>query len=466
MPLKKAISNAVNGFLVGYGYKKSADNLTLDELWARTSPGFFGTTLGTKRGQLNAYLGWVYAAASNISTDVAQIDLHAYANRGKQTNGKVYKQLVRYPKVVRELKRTRGTGGKPVLEELDNHILLDLLDQPNPVQSSQEFIEMLILHLLLTGEAYVGKIRNGLGKPAQLWPMMPFAMTPKGDPKAGKLIDHWVYRINGTDTVWDVDDVMVLRFVDPSDMTRGMSVVRAAARAIDTDTHSADWNKHFFQNAARPDLMLMTDQKLSPEVHERMKSEWQDGYSGAENAGKTAILEQGLKAEILTVTQKDMDFLEGRKFNRDEIFGMFGISRVMLGIIEGDGRSNMDAAEYNHTKRVIKPIMTKLVAAINHNLAPEYDSKLVIGFTDPVPEDKEFILKERTASINVYRTINEVREELGDEPLDGGDLLYLPINLIPMGAAPPETQDGTTPPADQTGKGAVHAIKKPSSTAA
>ena len=71
--------------------------------------------------------------------------------------------------------------------------------------------------------------------------------------------------------------------------------------------------------------------------------------------GGSADGEAGLKANKLTATQKEMDFLETRKFNRDQILAMFGVSKSILGLIEDANRANMEAADYNHAKRVIKP---------------------------------------------------------------------------------------------------------------
>jgi hypothetical protein len=53
----------------------------------------------------------------------------------------------------------------------------------------------------------------------------------------------------------------------------------------------------------------------------------------------------------------------------------------------------------------------------------------VIGFTDPAPEDKEFLLKEQTEGINKFWTINEVLVMRGLDP--GGDVLYQPSTNVP-----------------------------------
>lgn len=448
-------------FLSVFGYAKK--EYTLDEMFERAIGPFAGggNKLGSQRQQLAAYIDWVYAAASAIAQDAATIDLIAYANRTGKPNGKIAKQLTYHPQAVRGLMRT-FIGEKRALEELDNHILLDLFERPNPIQDADTFKEMAFLHLLLAGEAFWYKEPGALGRPAAIWPLMPYMLKETVE---NRRVVRWTYRVGAEEVIFTPDELTHIKLTDPTNIYRGTGVVRAAARAINTGSAASDWNESFFRNSARPDVTLETEGKLDDATFERLKQQWNDEYQGTKRAHKVAVLESGLKMNKLTSTQKEMDFLESLKFNRDQQLAMFKTSRTMLGIIEGDGRSNMEAAEYNQAKRVVRPLMRRFVSAINHSLAPMYDPKLVIGFTDPVPEDKEFIHKQNTESVNVYRTVNEVREDQGLEPLPGGDVLYQQAGLVPLGTAPKEQPadpvDDADPDDDAEGK---KGLPKPSST--
>ena len=438
------MASLIERILKPLGYEKK--DYTAEQIFDVAYPlGATSLKYNTPREQMQAYLDWVYAACKMTAQEAAMIDLLAYANRTGVKSSKMARRIELKPSVIRELRAVQR-GGKPALEELESHVLLDLLDKPNPIQDGITFQETTFLHMLLAGEAFWGVIRNGAGIPVQLWPLYPYGMTHVLN--TDNSIKGWVYRVNGKDMPWLAEDVVHLPLTNPNDFYRGMSVVKAAARAIETDTASAEWSRNFFKNSARPDVVLETDNKLEDSVFARLKEQWDSNHAGAGNAHKTALLEQGIKAHVLNMSQKDMDFLEGRKFNRDQILAMFAMSRTILGVIEGDGRANMDAAEYNHAKRAIKPLMSKEASAINHKLAPAFDSKLVIGFVDPVPEDKEFLHKQRLESINVYRTINEVREELGDDPLEGGDVLYIQGSLVPLGTEQEQPDTPDEPPQD------------------
>lgn len=442
-------SSITQRLLSVFGYEKKS--MTLDQMFdVNTNPFHRRNQLTNQREQLKAYVDWVYAAASAIAQDAATIDLRAYANRSSKPNGKIANQLIYYPDQLRGLQR-QLIAGKRALEELDDHILLDLFDSPNPVQDGDTFKEMLFLNALLAGEFFAWKRKNGAGRTFELWPMHPYSMK---ETVVARQITKWTYRVGAEDVVFEPEEVFHVKLTDPDNMYRGVGVVKAAARAINTGAAASDWNEAFFANSARPDLALETENTLTPEIIERLKGEWSDRYKGTDNAHKVAVLEAGLKLNKINPTQKEMDFLNSLQFNRDQQLAMFKTSRTMLGIVEGDGRSNMEAAEYNQAKRVIRPLERRLVSAINQQLAPEFDPKLVIGFTDPVPEDKQFILEERVKSVNTYRTVNEVREEEGLEPVPGGDVLYMSSTMVPLGTEPvvPPT-DPTQQPEDPAAEG-------------
>jgi hypothetical protein len=213
----------------------------------------------------------------------------------------------------------------------------------------------------------------------------------------------------------------------------GTSTVQAAARAIDTDSHAADYNRKFFYNSAQPDAVLYTDSEVDDKMYKRLVSQWRDSYGGTANSHRTAILENGLKYQPRVLTQKDMDFLAGRNFNRDMILAIFGVPKSIIGLDESMSRANAETAEYVFVKGKIRPKMLRLCARITEDLAIQYDQKLVVSFTDPVPSDKEFVLKAKTAAVNTWRTVNEIRAEDGDDPIPGGDKVYVANTIHAVG---------------------------------
>lgn len=426
----------------------SSPAVNKDATWDRALPAAFRAgpfnRYDTHKQQLNAYTDWVFSAVSAIAEESASVDFRLFVNRTSRSNRSLGWRLAYKPELVRDLFDTTVkvsyryakkvyTRQLAALEELDDHQVLDLLNRPNRWMDKEEFFERAYQHLELVGETFMLKIRDNRGVVVELWPLMPDGIEVI--PDASQFIRGYIYHINGKRVPIDVEDLIHVKRTDPKNLTRGMGVVEAAARAIDTDNQSADYNRRFFKNAARPDGTLQTEQQLDDKAFNRLKKEFHNEYAGTDNAHKVALLEAGVQFKPVNFNQKEMEFLQGRKFNRDQILALFRVSPAIIGMVEDVNRSNAEASEYIFSKRVVKHKMQRMVSALTANLAAEFDEKLIISFSDPVPADKEFDLKAKQQAVNTWMTIDEVREMDGMDPLpDGkGAVIYQPISQQPLG---------------------------------
>jgi HK97 family phage portal protein len=415
------------------------------------------TQFNNMKQQMTAYTDWVYAAAHTIAEQAASVDIRIFMNNSKASNATLSHKFWNDPKSIYKYMHTSITkletkNGRVVknaniqqLEELENHPLLELLNSPNPFMTRTEFFETTFLHMELAGNAFWAVNRDKKGVPVELWPLNPQFMLVVPDKE--KFIIGYIYNINNEQIPFAPDDIIHHKYSNPNDPRMGMSTVQAAARPIDTDAHAGDYNRKFFYNSAQPDAVLYTDSEVDEKMYKRLVSQWRDTFGGTANSHRTAILENGLKYMPRVLSQKDMDFLQGRNFNRDMILGIFGVPKGILGLDESMSRANLEAAQYGFMKGKIRPKMDRLTARITQDLAVQFDPKLLVSFTDPVPADKEFLLEEKKTSsggLVPWRTPNEIRAEDGDEPIPGGDFLYIPNDLMAMAEDPfeprPENQ--------------------------
>jgi hypothetical protein len=92
---------------------------------------------------------------------------------------------------------------------------------------------------------------------------------------------------------------------------RGLSPLRHALRmtgAVSLATQ--EYAARFFANSARPDVVLETDQKLGPDVVDKLREQWSDRHQGPMNAHKPAVLTNGLSAKVLSLPMEDLQLLE------------------------------------------------------------------------------------------------------------------------------------------------------------
>jgi hypothetical protein len=149
------------------------------------------------------------------------------------------------------------------------------------------------------------------------------------------------------------------------------------------------------------------------------------------------------------LNQQDLDFLNSRKFSRDEILAMWRVSPGIIGAVENVNRSNLEAGFYIHALINIRPRIRQFVRQLNASLVSTYDPTLELGFEDPVPEDTDAKLKAAREGVNKWWTIDEVRDQYGDAalPNDLGSQVYMANNNAPLSAIadPPKPGEVITP---------------------
>src|SRR5690606_38481596 len=106
--------------------------------------------------------------------------------------------------------------------------------------------------------------------------------------------------------------------------------------ALDLHNAAGAWNKALLDNSARPSGALVYAPKdggnLSEEQFDRLKTELEEGYTGAGGAGKPLLLEGGLDWKAMGLSPKDMDFIEAKHVASREIALAFGVPSMLLGI--------------------------------------------------------------------------------------------------------------------------------------
>jgi HK97 family phage portal protein len=225
------------------------------------------------------------------------------------------------------------------------HPLLALLARPNPRQDGANFLETVSAHLLLAGNAYVeavGVASGAAGAQArELYALRPDRMKvvpgPDGWPQG------YEYTVAGQTVRFDQSapqpPVLHLAFFHPVDDYYGLSPLEAAAVAVDTHNAAAKWNKSLLDNAARPSGALVYSGPegfvLADQQFERLKRELDEQYQGARNAGRPMVLEGGLDWKAMSLSPKDMDFMEAKHAAAREIALAFGVPPMLLAMALG-----------------------------------------------------------------------------------------------------------------------------------
>src|SRR5690606_25927337 len=136
----------------------------------------------------------------------------------------------------------------------------------------------------------------------------------------GELIEY-VYRLPDQEIRYRPEDVVHFKLPDPEKWQRGHSPTKSLRFAIDTHKEADIMNLKKIQRGANPAGTLETEHAIVETEREKILSQWNQRHAGAENAGKVALLPQGLKFNQTQESNADMQYAEGKQANRAEILG-------------------------------------------------------------------------------------------------------------------------------------------------
>jgi len=311
---------------------------------------------------------------------------------------------------------------------LASHPLLDLLARPNPRADRASFLEAVVAHLLIAGNSYIEAVTiDGLVR--ELYALRPDRMRVVPGP------DGWAeayeYSVGGRNVRFEqagaLPPILHLALFNPLDDHYGLAPLEAAAVAVDTHNAAAAWNKALLDNAARPSGALVYSgpegSVLSDNQFERLKRELEDTYQGARNAGRPLLLEGGLDWKAMSLSPKDMDFMEAKHAAAREIALAFGVPPMLLAIPGDNTYSNYQEANRVFWRQTVLPMAERIGSALTRWLAPAFGAGLNLTVdTDRIEAlaADRAMLWERVVKAP-FLTVNEQREMVGFGPLEGGD---------------------------------------------
>jgi len=313
-------------------------------------------------------------------------------------------------------------------EHLPEHDLQQLLRKPNPYYSIQSLLEFWEMSRCLSGEAYWQLVRLGRNDiPEQLYYLRPDRMNIVPDEK--EYIKEYIYKINHKENRLNPEQVLYFRMLDPLNEYGGLSPLIPGGRIIDTDNEITEWNKVFFQNAARPDGAFVSDGHLNTDSFDRMNEQIKAKHLGTKNAHKPLLLEGGVKWQEIQNSHKDMDFPGLKNMTRQDICDLLGVPTSLISNRKEDGSTynNRREARLFFWEDTVLMEGQDLTEALNNELAPRYGDDVFIKIdTSEIPalrENEDSKTERLNSKIeNNWLLLNEARTADGKEPIDGLDI--------------------------------------------
>ena len=342
---------------------------------------------------------------------------------GYKINGWVYRSVFLIAKAISQVGwYVINDDGEP----LPKHYLSDLLNKPNPNISRQDMFELVTSWLELAGNSYLKKVKVG-SRTAELWPISPDRLAPI----PSKQIDEWIkgYALDQKRTVeFEPEEIIHHKFFNPANPLIGIAPLQAAAKTVDVDNGQQDWNKAAMQNRGVVDGVMAFDRNFDTQDQvDKISERLNESAAGPKNARKIKVVGSNAKYTRMGLTAVEMDFGESRKFNRDEIFIIFGIPPAYGGSQEASTYNNYLVSELIFWFQTAIPLLDDLKDTFNLSFRDELKDNEHIGYDlSMIPALKRAMVEWTEISKNLFEMgvpfdqINRIFE-YGFQEFDGWD---------------------------------------------
>lgn len=218
------------------------------------------------------------------------------------------------------------SGGK---ERAVAHPVYSILhDQPNPFMSPMEWRKAAQSHVLNWGNAFALIERNGGGDVVALWPMHPSRVRLQVVRPQNRIWYYYATETGGEQQL-PMENVLHIRGLS-SDGILGYSPVDLQREALGLAKIEEEYRARFFKNDAKPGAIVEYPGAMSDSAYARFKEDWANTYAGLGNKFKIGFLEQGLKWHDVGMPPDVAQFIEGRKFQLEELARITGVPLVLL----------------------------------------------------------------------------------------------------------------------------------------
>lgn len=292
----------------------------------------------------------------------------AFAREGVMRNAVVYRCV----RLIAEAAASVPISPAPEADAQGDDIQLisQVLAKPAPGMTCTDLLECWYGYLLVSGNAYLQALGPGQdlrGLQVLRPDRVQLHIGADGWP------DGYEYHSDGKTLVLPrehadgMPSVLHLKLFHPDDDHYGLSPIEAAATAIDIHNGASHWNKALLDNAARPSgaLVYAAGEHMTAEQFDRLKTELEESFQGARNAGRPLLLEGGLDWKSMSMSPRDMDFIAAKNAAAREIALALGVPPMLLGIPGDNTYANYQEANRTFWRQTVLPLVQRTARALS-----------------------------------------------------------------------------------------------------
>lgn len=326
-----------------------------------------------------------------------------------------------------------------------------LSTQSNPEMAAGVFKETMLKWALNWGNAYAEIERDFSGRAVALWPIDPQRVSVVRT-QSGELY-YDITNSGQPNTVLDPSQIYHLRGL--GDGIVGDSVVTHAAQTIGLGLGADEFAQTFLENGLAPTVALEHPGTLSATATENLQKSWLERFGGRKNSGKPVVLEESMKAQVLSISPEAAQLLETRKFTVTEICRWYRVPPHKVADLDRSTNNNIEHQSIEFVTDSLIPWVLRMEQEATIKLFGQNRPGLYTKMN--VAALLRGDLQSRYAAYAVGRqwgwlTINDILtlEDMNPIPSLLGDARLVPSNMVmvrPNGEIIPMQQPQPEPPA-------------------
>jgi phage portal protein BeeE len=383
---------------------------------------------------------WSYVAIRPIAVKMASQPWRVGMKANQETKPEKRYRLKSLPNLFAK-QMTEG------METLDDHQLLEILDNPNPFMSGWVLRYCTALSIYATGKAHwwvepAGNTGQDKAASLRIWYLPTHWVTPMH--AEGRPFAQWKVKPphapESESQIIPFDQMCYFNYPDPADPLGAMSPLQTQARAVNTDEEIQKSQFASMINGPRPGVILRAGRlppppgqtgqgplpHLTPEQREQLQNACRMAYAGAMHHGDPFIVDGMIEGiEPWTTSPLDMDYPAGSELTKGRIMQGIGTSPLIAGQVEGANRATAIVAEEIFYGNVVNPVIELVSQVATNRIGGLYSKpgergKLYLWIEKAEAFDADLKLQQLTlAAENKVVKVNELREALDLKPLEG-----------------------------------------------
>ncbi|MDD5362306.1 MAG: phage portal protein [Ignavibacteria bacterium] len=301
--------------------------------------------------------------------------------------------------------------------EVEDHEFINVLETPNQNLSRAELMINTLANMDIYGDAYWFLLKtkkyNSL---REIHILNPKFVQISIDYNTG-LVNGYNYSFVDSgktqNIFYDVNDVIHFKHQNyiNSSSPYGLSIIKQNALVLNIFLEMTVYQSNFLNHDGIPRAYLQAKDNPSAEQIKAIKEQFQGLYAGSKNAGKLPILEGGMTFEKLSLSPKELDYIESFKLFQKQVYEMFQVPEVLLGTSQTVNRSTSQTHLTSFYQNTIEPMLNVIDEKCNLYLKLNYKKDNIFlkhklpDIIDPDLEYKtlSFGLQNGAISIEEYR---------------------------------------------------------------